>query len=62
MYHRMPSSGYWVLLCLLINCAVQMEKTCRERLKILQAKITARHERVKLLIQRGAPDDDPLDT
>lgn len=27
-----------------------------------QAKINARNERIKLLIQRGSPDDDPLDT
>lgn len=29
---------------------------------MLQAKITAVNERIKLIIQRGTPDNDPLDT
>jgi nesprin-1 len=33
----------------------------RERLKVLHSKITARNERIKLLMQRGSPDVDPLD-
>ncbi len=34
----------------------------RERLKVLHSKITARNERIKLLMQRGSPDVDPLDS
>ena len=33
----------------------------RERLKVLHSKITARNERIKLLMQRGSPDVEPLD-
>jgi hypothetical protein len=33
----------------------------RERLKVLHSKITARNERIKLLMQRGSPDLEPLD-
>lgn len=37
-------------------------QACRERVKALQIKISARNERIKLLAQRGTPDLDPLDT
>jgi len=41
--------------------AVTEQQMYRERIKILKAKITARNERVKLVIQRGTPDDEPLE-
>jgi len=34
----------------------------RERIKALQIKITARNGRINLLIQRGTPDLEPLDS
>lgn len=34
----------------------------RERIKILKAKLNARNERIKLVIQRGTPDVDPLES
>lgn len=37
-------------------------QACRERIKALQTKITARNERIKLLMQRGTPDSEPLDS
>lgn len=37
------------------------EQVFRERLKVLHSKITARNERIKLLMQRGSPDLEPLD-
>lgn len=37
------------------------EQVFRERLKVLHSKINARNERIKLLIQRGSPDLEPLD-
>lgn len=37
-------------------------QTYNERINLLKAKINARNERIKLVIQRGTPDDDPLDT
>uniref|UniRef100_A0A2A4K8Z9 Uncharacterized protein n=1 Tax=Heliothis virescens TaxID=7102 RepID=A0A2A4K8Z9_HELVI len=40
--------------------AQQTQQECRERVKSLQSKIQARNERVKLLVQRGSPDAEPL--
>ncbi|CAH2077111.1 unnamed protein product, partial [Iphiclides podalirius] len=40
--------------------AQRQQQECRERIKSLQSKIQARNERIKLLIQRGGPDADPL--
>ncbi|CAG4999342.1 unnamed protein product [Parnassius apollo] len=40
--------------------AQRQQQECRERIKSLQSKIQARNERIKLLIQRGCPDADPL--
>lgn len=37
-------------------------QSSRERIKILKAKINARNERIKLVIQRGTPDIEPLET
>jgi len=42
------------------DAALAQQEDCRERIKSLHAKITARNERIKLLIQRGKPDPDPL--
>ena len=41
---------------------VALSQVFRERLKVLHSKITARNERIKLLMQRGSPDVDPLDS
>lgn len=41
--------------------ALADQQACRERVKILHTKITARNERIKLLIHRGSPDDNILD-
>ncbi|KAI5642762.1 spectrin repeat domain-containing protein [Phthorimaea operculella] len=40
--------------------AQSQQQACRERTKSLQSKIQARNERIKLLVQRGSPDADPL--
>ncbi|CAG9785832.1 unnamed protein product [Diatraea saccharalis] len=40
--------------------AQKHQQECRERVKSLQSKIQARNERIKLLVQRGSPDSDPL--
>ena len=37
-----------------------IKKACRERLRGLQSKITAFNERIKLLNQRGTPDEVEL--
>jgi len=42
--------------------AVAEQNVYRERLKVLHSKITARNERIKLLMQRGSPDLDPLES
>ncbi|XP_071454288.1 muscle-specific protein 300 kDa-like [Hetaerina americana] len=42
--------------------AIAEQNACRERIKALQTKITARNERIKLLVQRGTPDSEPLDS
>ncbi|CAH3870841.1 unnamed protein product [Pieris brassicae] len=36
------------------------QQECRDKVKSLQSKIQARNERIKLLVQRGGPDADPL--
>ncbi|CAK1540777.1 unnamed protein product [Leptosia nina] len=36
------------------------QQECRDRVKSLQSKIQARNERIKLIVQRGGPDADPL--
>ncbi|XP_036345182.1 uncharacterized protein LOC118754415 [Rhagoletis pomonella] len=41
--------------------ALAEQQACRERVKNLHSKITARNERIKLLIHRGTPDDAVLD-
>jgi len=48
----------WDFICLTtwINAQVY-----RERLKVLHSKITAYNERIKLLMQRGSPDLEPLE-
>merc|ERR1712071_464983 len=40
--------------------AVAEQNVYRERLKVLHSKITACNERIKLLMQRGSPDLEPL--
>ncbi|XP_024081429.1 nesprin-1 [Cimex lectularius] len=40
--------------------AIQEQNACKEKVRALQSKISARSERVKLLLQRGTPDLDPL--
>lgn len=42
--------------------AVAEQNACRERIKAIQSKISARNERIKLLNLRGTPDTAPLDT
>ena len=41
--------------------ALAEQQACRERVKNLHSKITARNERIKLLIHRGTPDDAKLE-
>lgn len=41
--------------------AVAEQNVYRERLKVLHSKITAYNERIKLLMQRGSPDLEPLE-
>ena len=61
--------GTRVCLCLFVFCALCCSgvflfanlQVYRERLKVLHSKITARNERIKLLMQRGSPDLEPLD-
>ncbi|XP_038215060.1 nesprin-1 [Zerene cesonia] len=36
------------------------QQECRDKVKSLQSKIQARNERIKLIVQRGGPDADPL--
>ncbi|CAG9579065.1 unnamed protein product [Danaus chrysippus] len=40
--------------------AARAQQECREKVKSLQSKIQARNERIKLIVQRGGPDADPL--
>lgn len=40
---------------------IRFDQVLRERLKVLHSKINARNERIKLLMQRGSPDLEPLD-
>jgi len=40
--------------------ALSEQNACKEKIRTLQSKITARTERIKLLLQRGTPDLDPL--
>ncbi|XP_075225316.1 muscle-specific protein 300 kDa isoform X2 [Lycorma delicatula] len=40
--------------------AAEEQNACQQRVKVFQSKITARIERIKLLVQRGTPDLDPL--
>ncbi|XP_059468655.1 muscle-specific protein 300 kDa isoform X2 [Neocloeon triangulifer] len=42
--------------------ALEEQNAFRERIKALQIKITARNGRINLLIQRGTPDLEPLDS
>lgn len=37
-------------------------QVCKDRVRALQNKMSARNERIKLILQRGAPDSEPLDT
>ncbi|EZA53954.1 Nesprin-1 [Ooceraea biroi] len=41
--------------------ALQEQQICREKIKSVQSKIQARTERIKLLVQRGTPDLEPLE-
>lgn len=42
--------------------ALVEQQACRERVKNLHSKITARNERIKLLINRGTPDETILNS
>ncbi|XP_064211053.1 muscle-specific protein 300 kDa isoform X18 [Tribolium castaneum] len=42
--------------------AVRDQQACRDRVRALQNKMAARNERIKLILQRGVPDSEPLDT
>ena len=50
-----------VLFCVSPQKYCGIVQVFRERLKVLHSKITARNERIKLLMQRGSPDVVPLD-
>ncbi|XP_037820346.1 uncharacterized protein LOC119609573 [Lucilia sericata] len=41
--------------------AMAEQQACRERVKNLHSKITARNERIKLMIHRGTPDETVLE-
>ncbi|XP_017768073.1 PREDICTED: nesprin-1 [Nicrophorus vespilloides] len=42
--------------------AARDQQACRDRVRALQSKMMARNERIKLIMQRGTPDSEPLDT
>lgn len=63
------------IICFIIFCCIPIlypyilnpssfpdKKTCRDKVRALQTKMAARNERLKLLLQRGSPDSEPLDT